>query len=319
MRYSPQFTLVWMVFWIFLMPFSEKSQGLVCEKLKVGGSYTLQEQQNLTGNLCLIGGVGNLEAGSFVDGDALLIGGTLHINGTITGSVKALAGVVELEENGQVRGDVILLGSQDFGMDPAMINGEVRHYPSAFFTNIIPSSVRYSPSALFGPIWNLVWLPIRSLLWVGLAFLIYLLFPKILERIGQTAFQQFLPSAGIGSGTVVIGILASVFLTLTIICIPFSILILLAFLVAWLVGTISLGRELGIRMEKLFNQRWTRWVSLGVGVFCLTLFLNAFTLAIPVIGWLFKIFVGAVGLGAVILTRFGSQAYPLYILPDQDA
>ncbi len=47
----------------------------------------------------------------------------------------------------------------------------------------------------------------------------------------------------------------------------------------------------------------------GVGTFVVSLVANGIGF-IPCIGWLAPLFVSAVALGAVLLTRFGKQGYP---------
>jgi hypothetical protein len=78
----------------------------------------------------------------------------------------------------------------------------------------------------------------------------------------------------------------------------------------WGFGLISLGLEVGRRIAKMFHLEWVAAVSAGVGTFALVLVLNGLEAVIPCFGWVFPALAGFVGLGAVLLTRFGTQSYP---------
>ena len=73
---------------------------------------------------------------------------------------------------------------------------------------------------------------------------------------------------------------------------------------------ISIGVEIGKRLEKGLNQEWALPVSAGIGTLILTLIINGIGEVIPCIGWMVPALVGMVGLGATMLSRFGTQNYP---------
>jgi hypothetical protein len=300
---------------LLLLAFPEPvyAQNLVCGKVVVGGTFQLAEGDSLEGNLCLVGGVGILDPGSVIAGDVLLLGGTLSASGNIMGNIKAAGGVVTLGEESRIGGDVALLGGQVFGIEQADIEGKVTRNSSPPFSMHIPSRTWSTPFTFVRPVWEVFWLPLRSIIWAGVAALIYLLFPKQVDRLGLTAANQALAAGGVGLATSLVGLLASVFFAVTIICIPFSLIILLVFWIAWLVGMIGLGKELGNRIEKLSKQSWAPMITLCIGVFAITFIVNGFALAVPFFGWVVKILVGILGLGAVVLTRFGSQPYPQFV------
>jgi len=51
-------------------------------------------------------------------------------------------------------------------------------------------------------------------------------------------------------------------------------------------------------------------ISTGIGAFVLTLVINGLNALVPCVGWLPALIVCSIGLGAVLLTRLGTQAYP---------
>jgi hypothetical protein len=85
--------------------------------------------------------------------------------------------------------------------------------------------------------------------------------------------------------------------------------------IAWIFGLIALGMEVGKRLAELAKQEWAPAVSAGLGTFVLIFVLNGLDMLIPCAGWVFPALAGMLGLGAVLLTRFGMQDYPLLITP----
>jgi hypothetical protein len=141
-----------------------------------------------------------------------------------------------------------------------------------------------------------------------LAVLVVIFFEKPTSRVAKAAVDQPLITGGAGFLTAVLTPMALIALTLTIILIPVTILTILALIVAWLFGWIAVGLEVGCRIAKLFNVEWAPAVSAGIGTFVLFLVLGGFAF-IPCIGWIPMFLLGLWGLGAVIMTRFGTQEY----------
>ena len=79
---------------------------------------------------------------------------------------------------------------------------------------------------------------------------------------------------------------------------------------AWAFGLVSLGYMVGKRMQEMTRQEWAPAVAAGLGTFLLVLVINGMRSLIPCIFWVVPAATGMVGLGAVILTRFGTQTYP---------
>jgi len=73
---------------------------------------------------------------------------------------------------------------------------------------------------------------------------------------------------------------------------------------------VALGLEVGTRLARLLNRDWALPVNAALGVFILTLVANTIGEIVPCIGWLVPTLLGAVGLGAVLLTYFGAKDYP---------
>ncbi len=89
-------------------------------------------------------------------------------------------------------------------------------------------------------------------------------------------------------------------------------------------GWIAIGYEVGQRFTKAIHQNWHPAFSAGLGTFALTLVAKVLT-GIPVlncVGWLVPFLLSMAALGAVLMTRFGTQMVtaptaPATVVPDQ--
>jgi hypothetical protein len=145
-----------------------------------------------------------------------------------------------------------------------------------------------------------------------LAVVVVLFVPRNAERTAIAAISQPLAAGGLGCITLPVALLILVGLAITICGIPLTIIGAFLLAAAWAFGLISLGAEVGSRLAGIVKQDWALPVSAGVGTFALTFVTNAIGSFLPCVGWLVPLLVGAVGLGAVLLTRFGGQVYPPY-------
>jgi hypothetical protein len=134
-------------------------------------------------------------------------------------------------------------------------------------------------------------------------------FTTQLTRISQTAFLQPLISGGMGLLTIIIVPILLVLLAITICLIPVTLLGALLLVVAWAAGLISLGYEVGKRISVVFKQDWHPAILAGIGTLALMLVLSGMEAIIPCVGWIPKALVGLLGLGAVLLTQFGTKPY----------
>jgi hypothetical protein len=82
---------------------------------------------------------------------------------------------------------------------------------------------------------------------------------------------------------------------------------------AWALGIVAIGWLVGEYLTNRFIPRYnTRQVQVVVGLTLLTL-----AGSLPYIGWLITLGTGLLGLGAVLLSRFGTRLYsqPKQLLP----
>jgi hypothetical protein len=114
----------------------------------------------------------------------------------------------------------------------------------------------------------------------------------------------------LGCITVLIAPALLILLAITICGLPISFIGAFLLWIAWGLGVIVIGTETGKRFAEIVKADWALPVSAGVGTFLLVLVSNGIELVVPCIGWLVPALIGVVGLGSVLLTRFGSKSYP---------
>jgi len=295
---------------VVLLAMPQQALAAPPAKVIMGDSYTLSNGEVLDEDLLVLGGTVQLEEGSTVNGNVMIMGGTLTAAGRINGDLTAVGGVVFLQATAVVTGNLSTLGAQVERNQDAVIEGETitnqdlpfGFVPGAWQDNFVtPNGVT--------PFLDLGWFFLRVVLWGLLAMLIVMFLPGPTERVTRAINSQPLVAGGLGIATGLILPILLVVLAITICLIPFSVLGFLALGAAWAYGLIALGLELGKRFGRVFKQEWHSALAAGVGTFLLTLILNGLNAVLPCLGWIPQVLVGALGLGGVLLTRFGIQEY----------
>ena len=304
----------------------EAEQGQVV----FGGTFTLESGEVLDGDLLIFGGSVELEQSSSVNGDVLLFGGNAEINGEITGSLALLGGNADLGPTAVIAGDVAALGGNVDRAEGAIVGGDLVSSDGVFvpfsfeFPNLpelgrfpdFGDSARVRPfqsssiGPFFSPVTSVLWFVLQSLLVAALAILVVLFWPNPAERAGDAAVSQPIVSGGLGCLTFIVVPMLIVLLAITICGLPLSFLLAVALVVAVVFGWIAIGVEVGRRMAEAFNWELHPAASAGIGTLAVSFVVGGIG-QIPCIGWLAPLLVGSAGLGAVILTRFGSRTYQM--------
>jgi hypothetical protein len=283
------------------------------EAVVIGNNYTLESGETLNDDLFVLGGSVDLLAGSTINGNVLIIGGSVQASGTIIGNVTVLGGTLNLGSAFVLQGNLTNAGAAINRNPGAQIFGEENTIQNAPYF-VFPGQVRI-PTFNYdlNPFFSVISFFFRLFLWTLIAMLVTMFFPNHLTRISQTAIQQPLISGGMGILTVIVLPIILVLLFITICLIPVSLLGGLILVLAWAAGLISLGYELGKRIGAMLKQEWHPAILAGIGTLALMLVLNGVDAIVPCVGWIPKVLVGLLGLGAVLLTQGGMKPY----LPNQ--
>jgi hypothetical protein len=153
---------------------------------------------------------------------------------------------------------------------------------------------------------------IAVLVVAAVAGLVALIWPHQTAQVGHTVIEAPWPSLGIGLLTVIAATALVIALALTICLSPAAALVALALGAAGLFGWIGVGAQVGERLLQALNVRKIAplWAA-GLGTLLITLVGMGLSVAfcLAPLGWLTVLVLGCLGLGAVVLTRFGTMAY----------
>ncbi len=284
------------------------------DKVVVGQTFILKEDQTLNGDLVVIGGTAILKSNSNVNGDVVLIGGVLDVFGKINGDVTALGGSLDLMDTAFISGSLINFGSTVSQQEGAVIQGQqIANLPFNFnfeeapFVDQVP--VPTTVQRVGGFIGTLLWAIIQVLAVAALAILVLLLFPKPTERISNALGQQPFVHWGIGLLTIFAAPIAFLVMVITILLIPVGIIGFLVLGFALLYGWIGLGYEIGRRLLKNSTSELSPALVAGLGTLILTA-ISRLAAVVPCVGWTVGAVLALFGLGAVVLTRAGTRNYP---------
>ncbi len=296
---------------------SASAKGLADGKVIFGDTYTLKSDETLNGDLVVFGGSANIEKGAKVEGNAVVIGGSLVVNGEVAGDVAVVGGAVTLGAESHVRGNLSTVGAMLTRTEGSQVDGEIfntatswQHGENGTQTPLPTPSVPPSVHINFQPFWSVVNVIGQALALGILAMLVMLFLTPHTQRVGQAIVGQPVIAGLLGLLTVVLAPLALVLLIITILLIPVALVAVIAIALAAVFGWIAIGLEIGERFTTAIKQQWHPSLAAGLGTFLLALVANIIGL-IACVGWLAPFLVTMLGIGGVIMTRFGARAAEL--------
>lgn len=277
-----------------------------------GGSFTLESGEELDGDLVIFGGSAVLEERSRVDGNVVVIGGSARVAGDVEDDLVVFGGDVVLRATAVVDGDLVTIGGNVQREEGAVVRGtEARGLEFEGFPRSWTFPTRFGfdrgVDLWSRSIFNIFRDIFVALALAALGLLVVLFWPKQTEVVGQATLAAPLPSAGVGLLTGVVAVVLMILLAITICLSPVAFLLGVAMLVAGIFGWSAVGLLVGQRLLEAFK---VKGVTLLMAVAAGTLLISVLR-AIPCLGAIFGFVVGCAGLGAVVLTRFGTQTYPL--------
>ena len=260
-------------------------------------------------DVAVFGGNLTIEQGARVNRNVAILGGTVQIDGEVGSNVAVAGGSVNLGDSAVIDGNVRVAGGSVQRSAGATVRGSIsqENNPRGTLPAFGPF-VTANPFRFFDGGFNFLRGLLGALATAVLGVLVVVLFPAHLQRVATTAQTELAPSLGVGCLTMVIAPIMLIALAITIIGIPLVVLLALAGAAAWYFGWITIGYIAGERILAALKVREIAPVlAVIVGVL-----LIAIVGEVPVAGGLVNILVGALGVGAVLLTRFGTRAYPAW-------
>jgi hypothetical protein len=300
---------------LLALPVTAFAGGQYDGRVVLGGNFVLESGDVLDGDLAVIGGQATLETESIVRGSVFLVGGNLVGYGQVTGDMAIVGGNANLGPSAVIGGDLITIGGNvnrsGAVIEGDVISGEEFDVPMNFNWSadwddyIFRGYGRSFEARVLGYLF-------QSFMLAALSVLVLMFWPKQTKMVADTVVEQPLIAGAIGLLTMVVAPILLVLLIVTICLAVVGIGGVIVLIAAWVMGWIALGLEVGERLAKAANQDWQPVVAGGLGTLIFSLVVNGIGF-IPCIGWLAPFVLGATGIGAVLMTRFGTRKYGIQV------
>ena len=251
----------------------------------------------------------HVPAGRVIPGDVVAVFGSADVAGTVEGDVVAVFGSVQLRPGSNVEGDAIAIGGVLDQPPGAHVSGQ------SVAVGILSPGWGVPTVATLVTVVLLGWLATLFLGW-----LLALIFPERMLRIGSTASRHSAGSFFLGLVSAPLFVIALVLLFITVVGIPFALLLPFVYLLAIWAGQIAGSYVLGC---KLLRRRPGEGGLMGpiiVGTLLVALFFvlgagfavaegvpRTLSLFFTLLGLLLVVGLSIIGTGALILSRVGSR------------
>lgn len=244
-----------------------------------------------------VGGSVEVKQGETVR-EAVAVGGSTTVLGHVRGDAVAIGGSVLVKNGAHVEGDCVSIGGSVNVEDGAVVDGE--HVSIGSFLGPVGLT---GVAGTFGAL-ALVWtvgvtlLQVLGLLALGSLFVAFL--PGRMDRMKQAIVTRPGPAGGVGVLALVGIVPATVLLVVTIVGIVLVPFLWLFFGVVVALGLTLVAQLIGERLPMRAEWRGP-FVTLAIGSLVLAL-----VRLVPFLGSVVFVAAMLVGIGAVLLTRFGA-------------
>lgn len=286
-----------------LLPGDQQNE-VISDQFLIGEQFHLNQGEVVDGNIVGIGSTLILESGSVVTGNVTLVGSTLTSSGTIQGDLNVFAGLSQLMNQATVEGDINQFFHKAILEKDVKVMGEINAFS---FPNFPADQLASSAASVleFLKPKRMLWFQLSRILAMSLlALLALLLFRKTTTSTAILLMAQPLASWGAGIFTALGVPIIAILLIITICLLPVGVLLLLVFVIFTLYGWLVLGLVFGKIFQDWLHTKWTLEIQCFLGTLVLGIIMS-FLDWLPCIGWLLNFLLGCLGLGAVILNRFG--------------
>lgn len=268
---------------------------------EIGGNVTVAGGNVLIGDRATINGSLN---GAFGNGRILSpIGKSVHITGgqvTLGSEVgknfKAAAGKLALINGAHIKGDLVYVSDEELDISGgATVDGTL-------VKKILPEQLQKSQAKKETKNVFMGLAGLGTLIWIGNMFflgaLLLALAPKISSQITQGISKKFWRSLLIGFVAFITIPVVGVVFFMTLVGIPISILVFVAYALILVFGKIGFAYYLGTKIQEMLKITKNRYVGLLLGIL-------AFSLVgiIPVVGWFVEMIGTFAGIGAILVVK----------------
>jgi len=276
-------------------------------QLLTGDVYILKNHERITGNISGVGTTLIIEEGAVVMGDISLVGGSLEIDGRVTGDVNVVAGTAEIGDSAIITGSINQIINQINISPTAVVGGQINTY---MFPVSGEQNIGKNVTNLLDWLKPGFWLLLQAIRITGM--LIFALIAASLFRqptLNVAAAVRRSPAVAWGAGLLSMFSIPFIALVLIVtICLsPIGVILLLALLVCVIWSWAVLSNMVGTQMTKWLHLDWSPEGSAVVGALFLGILISTVSL-LPVAGFIINLALCSIGLGGVLLSRFGAHS-----------
>lgn len=258
----------------------------------LGGSVTIADAATINGSLAA--GTGNLSLFAPIGKEANFAAGQATIGNTINGDVQAGVGQLMLTPSAKIFGSLTYWSEQKAQIDSnAQVSGKTIH-------NLPPQEMRQDPAkdtaAATGFFTFFTLVSFISTLILGLLLVKFL--PVYTKQTANALLQKPFLTLGVGFLSVIIVPIFAIFLLITVLGIPLGLILLVSFFIMVYLAKLFVGVALGTKILQLLNKKASLSFAFMIGLiayYVLTL--------IPLLGFIFWMIAGLMGLGAILIER----------------
>jgi hypothetical protein len=287
-------------------------------KVVIGENFTLKSGETISGDLVVISGSAIVEDGALVDGNAVVLGGSADLAGHVQQNVTVLGGSVTLRRTAVVEAQLAVLGGSITREEGALVKGGesqgLGYSGNRNGGGLIPAP-RVSPLDALDPLFWFVQAVIQALGMVVvlslLALVIAALWPEQTTRVSAALGAAPAVSGLLGLLTLVAVPIVLGLLAITLCLAPISLLGSVVYVAVILFGWVAFGQLLGNRLASAFKWNLPPVGAATLGTFIITALVALFWPFGPAacLSWALATIFICLGLGGVVLTRFGTTPY----------
>ncbi|MDQ5986598.1 MAG: hypothetical protein CSYNP_02328 [Syntrophus sp. SKADARSKE-3] len=253
-------------------------------------------------NIFKIGEDVTIEKGTRVN-SVVAINGQITVSGTVDGNVVVIGNSVVLTKSAVVEGNVVSVGGVIAVGKGADIRGSLTEINSSNISDVVTTLLSDEWEG-----WSWIWaifslIIFFSILIIGI--LLAALLPGPVHTVGYAMQKETLKVSLWGLLALILIVPLAVLLTISVIGIVLIPLEIILVVCAALMGFIAVAQLIGQKVCTLFKgsrPRIIRETFWGLVIIWLIGW-------IPYIGWMLKVFILTIGLGAVIYSRFGTTRH----------
>lgn len=280
--------------------------------IRLGGDLVISADERCAQDGVVIGG--DLIVRGTIEGDAVAVGGSVQLEGQVLGDVVSLIGEVTLQNGAHVGGDVAVLGGRLRRAHSTVVGGNI-------LESRLPLLDEEWGEAQASPtLWARLGIALLATVLVFggclvLAVALRSLWPQRTAAMLGTLRRCPLPSLGLGIAST---LLLAVFLPLLTLLlaavvigiplIPFLYALIGLFYAAGLsLSGLALGETMG---RSPGRQPSSRWLLAALGLAILVPLAVLPSAVAPALGVAWALLLSSAGLGAILLSRVGTEAVP---------